>query len=1039
MKNFLTLCCASLLALCNIKAQNSIIIQSPNVDVEYQITHISPNGKWACGNINDGYYRGFRWNLTTNELRELSLQGETSIAFNVSNDGTVVGNFMDDEYLSNGASIEAGGYWKDGSWHHLDSSNLGVPSDDVSASQLQAISPNGKWVAGIAVKGTSNYIPVVWNLETGEMTEYLCDNPDGKISAGSILSISDDGKACGWIYRRKNNRTPCIWTSPTDTILPAYEKIGPYCVAGYITADGSKVLAYDRVYNINTRTAEKVLDINNYFSFELFSMCSNGTVLGYVQENMNDSQEGVLIKDGVVTKLSDLLAEKNVDMSKYPQIIQTIGASDDEKTFGLMAYDTLDIPRSVIVKLDQNTLTPAPVALQAVPLNGIGAVRLTWKAPLTNVENVKGYDIYRNGTKINSSLLTELSYIDQNLSNGSYSYTVKAEYDSNNSEDSESANATLSPLHINAPSNLVAVQRGLNNVRLVWDAPTPAIPSFTYTDSVATIYSIGGGEYSMEVGINLPKSLLAAYSAKGQKLSDVCFYPMSKQSQWKINLYTVGTDTTLVYTQTVDGTTLTSGVKNCVHLTTPYTFTSDKDLIVAVEADVDNESYSVFGFNWGICIPRSTDLMRQVGEDSFYSAYDRMLEDEDGAMMYELTWAIEPMFSDDASSQSTTVKNYNIYVNNTNQLQSTTLDAVLNSQEEGEYTYGVSAVAANGDESTQATAQLTVSQNTDVYKPFNVQVTSNKLAMNATWQQPVDDSRTILTYSSDNCSGGTVGSFMAKALYGHEITRTLNGYQIKAFRFYPLADADFTFYLEEDGERVAEVAVENYTLNQWNEILLDTPITLNSNSEYGLILDSYDVADDAAPLGQDDQRAYEGESDLYSTDEGETFSSLASDGGTNANWMMGMVLGTSESTDLHVKGYNVKIDGKQANEDLLTETSYQQTFTDETATQHTLQVQALYSEPTVKVYNSSIVYFTINPLTAIDEIKANEAIQISQEATHLQISGVKVQKLSLYAANGSLAAESSTQSVAINNLPHGVYVLVVRTTDGKEYSQKVRL
>lgn len=1048
MKKILTLCFSLLFSLGNAKAQTALVLQSPNVDVEYLVSGMSPNGKWACGNVNDGYPRGFRWNLVTGEFIELSPQGYNSVAFSVSNDGTVAGIFMDDQFLPNGGTIEAAGYYKDGAWHHLNSDSFDVPTDAVAGSQAQAISPNGKLIGGIAsIDGC--YTPVVWNVETGEVQQYVFKNPASTRASqnvGSIYAIADNGVACGYLYRTKTradgttvtNRTCAIWTSPNDTICPAMESFGPFCYASAISSDGTKVIAYNKVYDITTHSATSVISFDDYFSYYLYSINNNGTIAAYVQTGMDSSSAAAIIKDGAVVKMSDFLSEKEADMSNYPSLIRTVSVSDDEKTFLLMAYDTEDIPRALAVRLDENLTTPAPAYVRTKPLNGIGAVELVWAEPLANSAAVTGYNVYRNGVKLNSQPLSSLYYVDGNLEEGEYSYTVKAVYGESVSDDSPAAAAKVAQLTPNAPSNLIAVQRGLNNVRLMWDAPLPSIPSYTYTTDVQEIYSLGGGEYSFENGVRLHSELLSSYAQKGLRLSDVCFYPMASQDEWTVKVYTADNDSVPIYSQTIDGSELEYGVQNRIHLTNPVTIPEGKDLIIGVGVNVSQSSYNILGVTFGQCIPGYTDLMRRSDETHFYSLYDQAQQSEDGAFMYETAWPVTAMFSDEAGSQAADVKEYRIYSNNAQISNLAATESVLTNVADGEYTYGVSAVTNGCGESAQAMAQLTVKQNTDVYKPLNVRASVNGDEMTATWEKPVDDSRTVLTYSSDTPNGGTEGSFMAKTIYSRSVTRSLDGYQIKALRFYPLADADFTFYIEKDGQRVGELPVESYTLNQWNEVRLDEPVTIDCGSEYGLILDLYDVLDESAALAQDDQLSHNGVSDLYSDDEGESFSSLTDAGGKNANWMMGMVLGTEEVTDLGVKGYNVKIDNKQVNENMLSATTYAQTFEDTAKKTHRLQVQAVYDDAGTTLYNSDIVYFVIDPTSAIRDITSDGAVKVTRGTTHLQVAGVNVHRLDLYAANGTLAASSVTDSVAISSLPHGVYVLVVTAEGGKKYSQKTK-
>lgn len=1046
MKHLLTLSCASLLTAGSLYAQKALLLQSPNVDVEYQVTCLSPNGQWAAGMVNDGNYRAFRWNLTTGEFIELSPSGSLSFALGVANDGTVAGNFMDSQYLGNGAAISAAGYYRNGKWHHLNSNGLTKPTTDDAGSQANAISPDGNLVGGIALVG-GVYAPVVWNITTGERKDYIFKNVEmnnaAKNSAGSISSVTNDGVACGWVYRStKSNRTPCIWTTPSDTILPAYERIGPYALARSISSDGKKVLAVDRIFDMETRKTTPLAGYNDYLAFEYFCVNTQGTAVGYAQKSLEDVALATVVKDGKAMPLSDLLAKSGVDLSNYPNLIQAVGVSDDEQTYVLMAYDKNQIPRAVAVRLNQNVETPAPVALKAKALDGAGAVELKWNAPLAKADAVKGYDLYRDGTKVNAAPLTDRYYVDTNLANGNYSYTVKALYDGAESEASASATATLAALALQQPENFVAVQQGLNNVRLMWNAPRPSLSAFSYVGSEQEVYSLGGGAYSFENGVRLRASLLSAYAARGEKLTHVCFYPMAKQDKWTINVYDAADDTKPLYSQDIDGSTLNYGVENRIALTTPVDLPAGKDLIIGLGVTVNNTSYSVVGETFGYCEPGYSDLMRRTGaddgEDHFYSLYERAQSSADGATMYESAWPITALFGS-ADHSDATVKDYRLYVNGQ---QSQTLDShdlTLTGVADGDYTYGVTAVNESGTESAQASAQLTVKQNLNVYKPLNVvaEVTGDKL--NATWQAPLADSRAILTYATGKVQAGPQSrNFQAKALYDKEVTRTYDGFQIKALRFYPTADAEFTLTLEQDGKTVATADASDYVLNQWNEVALDKPVTLNASSEYGVVLDCYDALDGTAPLALDDTWARRGVSDLFSTDEGNSFSSLVEQGGTNGNWCLGLVVGTDTDQPLPVEGYQVLVDGKQAGEGLVKETAYSQNFSGETNKTHRLQVKTVYAADGSNVA-ADVVYFTINPTTGIEGVTTDATLHVTQGTTALRVEDVSVKQLRLYAADGTLAAESDAATLPITSLAKGVYVLAIHTTDGRSFTQKVQL
>lgn len=71
---------------------------------------------------------------------------------------------------------------------------------------------------------------------------------------------------------------------------------------------------------------------------------------------------------------------------------------------------------------------PPPGNLQATV--NIHDVHLTWDAPLGDgiTATLVGYNMYRDGTKLNTSTITDLVYDDLNVQSGQYTYCVKALY-----------------------------------------------------------------------------------------------------------------------------------------------------------------------------------------------------------------------------------------------------------------------------------------------------------------------------------------------------------------------------------------------------------------------------------------------------------------------------------------------------------------------------------------------------------------------------------------------------------------------------------
>jgi hypothetical protein len=79
---------------------------------------------------------------------------------------------------------------------------------------------------------------------------------------------------------------------------------------------------------------------------------------------------------------------------------------------------------------------PSPGNVQAIADNH--NVEISWTTPDYDPTQMtlEGYHIRRNGTKINSSLVTDLTYTDQNLPTGQFTYCISAQYDIGESQGS---------------------------------------------------------------------------------------------------------------------------------------------------------------------------------------------------------------------------------------------------------------------------------------------------------------------------------------------------------------------------------------------------------------------------------------------------------------------------------------------------------------------------------------------------------------------------------------------------------------------------
>lgn len=136
-------------------AAGQVIYNTPS---GFQVLKVSSNGKWACGNYSDASQAqyGFRWNLESGKIEMLDSKNE-SVAWAVSNDGTVSGNFSDKTIMPNKAPVQIPGYWRDGKWHRVE-----LPDGaDVRDGLGFDISPDGHYMSGsLYINGL--FVPYIW-------------------------------------------------------------------------------------------------------------------------------------------------------------------------------------------------------------------------------------------------------------------------------------------------------------------------------------------------------------------------------------------------------------------------------------------------------------------------------------------------------------------------------------------------------------------------------------------------------------------------------------------------------------------------------------------------------------------------------------------------------------------------------------------------------------------------------------------------------------------------------------------------------------
>ncbi len=939
----------------------------------YQVLSISENGLWACGVISsdDGdTVDGFRWNLSTGKIE---LIGTTGLATCVANDGTVATSYFEPQ--SNGTKVESPYLWKDGKWTPLQ-----VPTGMVSG-WAYAISPDGKHVTGSIEKKDGTYASFIWN--DGKLTNNL-DSP----ATSMTYCISPDGqRAGGWMYGGSNKNRCCGYWEASDNsfhyLVPDYPGAA-WQAAKKFSADGNHVLFWGgyhsdenhpelgygikALYDFTSGETKIIYPTEqDPFNFDLFDMSGDGVVVGY-QQDWSNFEQAIIYKDGKTMFLEDYLVGLGCKFDdslimpngEYHYLCRGCAVSGDAQSFAILYYDTKFNYHTMIVALDRDLSMTPPVNVEAEQLVGLKVVSLTWDEPLGDKSDLKGYNVYRNGEKINAELVTERSYYDKNVAEGDYVYTITAVYGEGESKVSNTVKVTVCTSVVQAPRDVLARTRGFNGTHVSWAAPASNLVPCTYVSENAELQGFGGGDVSFESGTLFPADRMGLYA--GNRLTAVSFYPGSEQGSWLINVYTHNDGQLTNLGSFKVSQELTYGVENIVLLPRQITLQEDHDLLIGIQTNVTTSSYNVQGCFEGCLQTGYTDLIRQVGDADFYS-----INEMSQAGTYDMAWGTTAFLAPaGVSSDIDKVDHYNVFVDDFLQGESTTLSYDTQNIAEGAHNVGVQAVYTDGRTSAIVNDEYEQKKNADALKAVIPAVEIAGQHIVASWEAPVDDDATEIGYCGDenakSCpsTSADMSEFVARVDFYTSGTGYLNGfegYNISSVSFYPMADAFYEGWFYINGELKTSQAFPSTQPNQWNTFQLAEPILIERGKTYAFGLDMYGIPEGVAPLGFDKHANFSTYSDLYQLP-GSDWSNVGSDVGLNGNWMMRIGVTAPEGIPFQVEGYDVFIDDQQvANKQSMTDFAYDFAQLDDAP--HAIRVNTYYGEGSTYVPGEEVRFHLV--------------------------------------------------------------------------------
>lgn len=396
---------------------------------------LSPDGNRIAGYAGVQYY-SINW-TKSGGIRKLDEWIGNSGTFAVSNNGISVGQFPDSTYMyesyGNMYALFSAGYFDGKKWN-----SLGIMEDvepaDGKGSLAEAISADGKKVGGsrftFAEDGKEILSPTIWTIGSSVTAQELEFTPTGQ--GARVMALSGDGSIAGGFASPYGSRNPVIWINGKikditlnglvlDGEVSSISENGKYAA---LSIDGKAA-----IYDIEEDRLTVIGKKEGTMSAAATGVSNNGIVVGYNQLGLAMDREGFIYTEQFGMKvLTEYLAELNIATPKGLQMQTPMCLSADGSKIAGFGYNGAGeemYMASYYVEIPFHLSGMNPPRELKVEEKEYGSIRLEWNAPAADDGNTfRGYNIYRNGEKLNTRIIKDTFYEDTSLENNVYSYKV---------------------------------------------------------------------------------------------------------------------------------------------------------------------------------------------------------------------------------------------------------------------------------------------------------------------------------------------------------------------------------------------------------------------------------------------------------------------------------------------------------------------------------------------------------------------------------------------------------------------------------------
>jgi len=201
-----------------------------------------------------------------------------------------------------------------------------------------------------------------------------------------------------------------------------------------------------------------------------------------------------------------------------------------------------------------------------------------------------GYNLFRNDVLLNPSLLTGLSYDDNNLANGTYDYKLKALYSNGCESDySNTVSVEVTQPDCPAPLNLTGYHSGQNRVTLGWERPPVSGVSQWITWSGEQDDAIGTNDVAdFDIAQRFTPADFYHLELIEGALTKVTFFPNYADCQYSVRVWVGGNASApgeMVTDQPISSVTISAW--NEVVLNTPVVLDPSQELWIGIRCNTN--------------------------------------------------------------------------------------------------------------------------------------------------------------------------------------------------------------------------------------------------------------------------------------------------------------------------------------------------------------------------------------------------------------------------------------------------------------------